>query len=77
MNVTSTRFATNTRPCLFIAALTALPIGIGALAGGMFLYAFVALAATMNVFGYWATPGQLEEPYATTAADSRRATGVW
>lgn len=71
MNVTSTRFATNTRTCLFIAALTALPIGIGAL-----IDAFVALAATMNVFGYWATPGQLEEPYAT-AADPRRATGVW
>ena len=53
MNVTSTSFATKTRTWLFIAALTALLIGIGALLGGMFLYAFVALAVVMNVFGYW------------------------
>lgn len=53
MNVMSTRFATKTRTWLFIAALTALLIGIGALIGGMFLYAFVALAVLMNVFGYW------------------------
>ena len=53
MNVTSTRFATKTRTWLLIAALTALLIGIGALLGGMFLYAFVALAAIVNVVGYW------------------------
>src|SRR5512134_174514 len=53
MNVTSTSFATKTRTWLFIAALTALLIGIGALIGGMFLYAFVTLAIVMNVFGYW------------------------
>ena len=53
MNVTSTRIATRTRTWLLIAALTALLIGIGALIGGMFLYAFVALAVIMNVFGYW------------------------
>ena len=53
MKITSTRFATQTRTWLLIAALTALLIGIGALIGGMFLYAFVALAVIMNVFGYW------------------------
>ena len=53
MNITSTRFATKTRTWLLIAALTALLIGIGALIGGMFLYAFVVLVVIMNVFGYW------------------------
>ena len=53
MKITSTRFAIKTRTWLLIAALTALLIGIGALIGGMFLYAFVALAVIMNVFGYW------------------------
>jgi heat shock protein HtpX len=53
MNVTSTRFVTKARSWLFIAALTALLIGIGALIGGMFAYVFVALAVIMNVFGYW------------------------
>ena len=53
MKITSTRIATKTRAWLLIAALTALLIGIGALIGGMFLYAFVALAVIMNVFGYW------------------------
>ena len=49
MNLTSTSFATKTRTWLLIAALTALLIEIGALLGGMFLYAFVALAVVMNV----------------------------
>jgi heat shock protein HtpX len=52
VNVTSTRLATKTRTWLLIAALTALLVGIGVLIGGMFLYAFVALAVVMNVFGY-------------------------
>src|SRR5918995_6371913 len=53
MNISAQRFTTKTRTWLFIAGLTALLIGIGALIGGMFLYAFVALAVIMNVFGYW------------------------
>jgi heat shock protein HtpX len=53
MNIASTRFATHTRTWLLIAGLTALLIGIGALIGGMFLYAFVALAVALNVVGYW------------------------
>jgi heat shock protein HtpX len=53
MNISAQRFATKTRTWLFIAGLTALLIGIGVLIGGMFLYAFVALAVAMNVVGYW------------------------
>jgi heat shock protein HtpX len=53
MNPTGARLATNSRTWLLIAALTALLIGVGVLIGGMFLYAFVALAVAMNVFGYW------------------------
>jgi heat shock protein HtpX len=52
MNITAQSIATKTRTWLFIAGLTALLIGIGALLGGMFLYAFVALAVIMNVFGF-------------------------
>jgi heat shock protein HtpX len=53
MNITPTRFTTQTRTWLFVAALTALLIGIGALIGGIWLYAFVLLAVGMNVVGYW------------------------
>jgi heat shock protein HtpX len=53
MNITAQRFATKSRTWLFIAGLTALLIGIGALIGGMFLYLFVALAVGTNVVGYW------------------------
>ena len=53
MSISAQRFATKTRTWLFIAGLTALLIGIGVLIGGMFLYAFVALAVAMNVVGYW------------------------
>ena len=53
MNITAQRFATKARTWLLIAGLTALLIGIGALIGGMFLYAFVALAVAVNVIGYW------------------------
>jgi heat shock protein HtpX len=53
MSISTQRIATKTRTWLLIAGLTALLIGIGALIGGMFLYAFVALAVIMNVFGYW------------------------
>src|ERR671919_1714934 len=53
MNISAQRFTTKARTWLFIAGLTALLIGIGALIGGMFLYAFVALAVATNVVGYW------------------------
>src|SRR5918996_3325317 len=53
MNISAQRFTTKARTWLFIAGLTALLIGIGVLIGGMFLYAFVALALAMNVVGYW------------------------
>ncbi len=35
-----------------IAGLTALPVGIGALLGGMLLWVFVAVAVATNVIGY-------------------------
>jgi heat shock protein HtpX len=53
MNISAQRFTTKTRTWLFIAGLTALLIGIGALIGGMFLWGFVALAVAINVVGYW------------------------
>jgi heat shock protein HtpX len=53
MNISAQRFMTKTRTWLFIAGLTALLIGIGALIGGMFLWGFVALAVAINVVGYW------------------------
>ncbi len=53
MSISAQRFATKTRTWLFIAGLTALLIGIGALIGGMFLWGFVALAVAINVAGYW------------------------
>jgi heat shock protein HtpX len=53
MNITATRFATQTRTWLLIAGLTALLIAIGALIGGGALYIFVGLAVLMNVAGYW------------------------
>jgi hypothetical protein len=57
MNITAQRLATKTRTWLLIAGLTALLIGIGALIGGMFLYALVVLAVAMNVAGYWFSDG--------------------
>jgi heat shock protein HtpX len=53
MNITATRFATQIRTWLLIAALTALLIAIGVAIGGGALYIFVALAVLMNVAGYW------------------------
>jgi heat shock protein HtpX len=53
MNISAQRFTTKTRTWLFIAGLTALLIGIGALIGGMFLWGFVVLAVAINVVGYW------------------------
>jgi heat shock protein HtpX len=53
MSITATRFATQIRTWLLIAALTALLILIGAAIGGGALYIFVALAVLMNVAGYW------------------------
>jgi heat shock protein HtpX len=53
MSITATRFATQIRTWLLIAALTALLIAIGGALGGAALYIFVALAVLMNVAGYW------------------------
>jgi heat shock protein HtpX len=53
MSITATRFATQIRSWLLIAALTALLIAIGGAIGGGALYIFVALAVLMNVAGYW------------------------
>ena len=53
MSITATRFATQIRTWLLIAALTALLIAIGGAIGGGALYIFVALAVLMNVAGYW------------------------
>ena len=53
MSITATRFATQLRTWLLIAALTALLIAIGGAIGGGALYLFVALAVLMNVAGYW------------------------
>ena len=53
MSITATRFATQIRTWLLIAALTALLIAIGGAIGGGALCIFVALAVLMNVAGYW------------------------
>jgi heat shock protein HtpX len=53
MSITATRFATQIRTWLLIAALTALLIAIGGAIGGGALYILVALAVLMNVAGYW------------------------
>lgn len=53
MSITATRFATQIRTWLLVAALTALLIAIGGVIGGGALYIFVALAVLMNVAGYW------------------------
>ena len=44
---------TRLRTWLLVAGLTALLVAAGALAGGPFLYGFVALAVLMNLAGYW------------------------
>jgi heat shock protein HtpX len=53
MSITATRFATQIRTWLLIAALTAVLIAVGGAIGGGALYIFVALAVLMNVAGYW------------------------
>jgi heat shock protein HtpX len=53
MSTTTVSLTTRLRTWLFVAALTALLIGVGALIGGAFLYIFVAVAVLMNVAGYW------------------------
>jgi heat shock protein HtpX len=53
MNITATRFATQIRTWLLVAALTGLLIAIGGAIGGGALYIFVGLAVLMNVVGYW------------------------
>jgi len=44
---------TRLRTWLLVAGLTALLVAAGALAGGPFLYEFVALAVLLNLGGYW------------------------
>jgi heat shock protein HtpX len=53
VNTTTASVTTRARTWLFVAGLTALLIGAGALVGGAFLYAFVALAVLMNLAGFW------------------------
>jgi heat shock protein HtpX len=53
MSTTTVSLTTRARTWLLVAGLTALLIAAGALAGGAFLYGFVALAVLMNVAGYW------------------------
>ena len=87
MSITATRFATQIRTWLLIAALTALLIAIGGAIGGVALYVFVALAVLMNVVGYWfsdklalaasrarpVTPGELPELEAAVEDLAHRA----
>ncbi len=87
MSITATRFATQIRTWLLIAALTALLIAIGAGIGGGALYLFVALAVLMNVAGYWFSdklalaasharplePGEIPELEEMAAGLARRA----
>ena len=53
MNITAIRFAIHLRTWLLVAALSGLLIAVGATIGGGALYIFVALAAAMNLVGYW------------------------
>jgi heat shock protein HtpX len=53
MSITQTSFTTKARTWLLLAALTGLFLGIGALIGGVALYAFIALAVIMNGAAYW------------------------
>ena len=53
MSTTTVSIMTRLRTWLFVAGLTGLLIAAGALAGGPFLYGFVALAVLMNLGGYW------------------------
>ena len=83
----ATRFATQIRTWLLIAALTALLIAIGGAIGGGALYVFVGLAVLMNVGGYWFSdklalaasrarpikPGELPELEAAIADLAHRA----
>ena len=87
MSITATRFATQIRTWLLIAALTALLIAIGGAIGGGALYIFVTLAVLMNVVGYWFSdklalaasrarpvrPGELPELEAAVEDLARRA----
>jgi heat shock protein HtpX len=87
MSITATRFATQIRTWLLIAALTALLIAIGGAIGGGALYLFVVLAVAMNVVGYWFSdkialaasrarpvkPGELPELEAAVRDLARRA----
>src|ERR671932_2347693 len=66
MSTTTVSITTRLRTWLFVAGLTGLLIAAGALAGGAFLYAFVALAVLMNLAGYW-----FSDPIALAASRAR------
>jgi heat shock protein HtpX len=53
MGTTTVSLTTRLRTWLLVAGLTGLLLAAGVLVGGVFLYAFVALAVLMNVAGYW------------------------
>ncbi|MGN6377497.1 MAG: M48 family metalloprotease [Gaiellales bacterium] len=44
---------TRLRTWIFVAVLTALLLSVGAALGGVFVYAFAAVAIAMNAVGYW------------------------
>jgi heat shock protein HtpX len=52
MSATTVSLTTRLHTWLFVAGLTTLLLTAGGLAGGAFLYAFVALAVLMNLAGY-------------------------
>lgn len=53
MTATAVSLTTRLRTWVFVAGLTGLLVAAGAVAGGAFLYVFVAIAVTMNAVGYW------------------------
>jgi len=44
---------TRVRTWLFVAALTALLLSVGAMLGGIFMFLFAGVAVVMNAVGYW------------------------
>lgn len=53
MNITQTRMLTRLRTWMLVAGLTALVIGLGAMIGGVFAWAFAAIAVGANLIGYF------------------------
>jgi heat shock protein HtpX len=76
MSTTTVSITTRLRTWLFVAGLTALLITAGALAGGAFLYVFVALAVLMNVVGYWFSDGIALKASRARPLDESEAPGL-